>query len=354
MLGGGVEAVVMNYYRHVDRDRVQFDFVVDADSTLVPAGEIEARGGRVVEVPPYQRQPENSRALEELFRREGYPIVHSHLNTLSVFPLRAAKRAGVPVRIAHSHSTWGCGEWKKNVLKAVLRTQANRYPTHRLACSRYAGEWLFGKDADFGIMRNAVELDRFAFDPAARADARAELGIADSTFMIGHVGRFMPQKNHAFLLEAFAGLVAIRPDSMLLLVGIGEGRAAVERSVREHGLQDKVRLLGQRDDVGRLYSAFDAFALPSLYEGLPLVAVEAQASGLPCLLSDRITREVDVTGAVGFLPIGDPFLWARELDGIPAGERLAVDRSAFAGYDVSSRASWLASCYAAAIKEVGK
>ena len=144
MDGGGVEQVVMNYYRHIDRSRVQFDFLVCEGSGMVPSDEIEALGGRVFMVPGYRRLPRYMAELERLFREERWPIVHSHVNALSVFPLRAAKKAGVPVRIAHSHSTAGKGEPVKNAAKAVLKCFANVYPTHRMACSRYAGEWLFG------------------------------------------------------------------------------------------------------------------------------------------------------------------------------------------------------------------
>ena len=193
MVGGGVEAVVMNYYRHIDRSRVQFDFLVDEDSAFVPREEIGSLGGRVFEVPPYQRPFAYARSLESLFADEGWPIVHSHVNALSVFPLRVAARAGVPVRIAHSHSTAGKGEPVKNALKRLLRTQANRYPTHRLACSRYAGEWLFGEGAGFDVLYNAIELDRFPFNAEVRAEARADLGLVGDELAVGHVGRFMAQ-----------------------------------------------------------------------------------------------------------------------------------------------------------------
>ena len=185
MNGGGVEAVVMNYYRHIDRSKVQFDFLIDSDSSLVPREEIESLGGRVFEIPPYQHVIEYQRELQRLFREEGWKIVHSHINALSVFPQRAAKKAGVPVRIAHSHSTSGKGEYAKNALKAVLKTQSNRYPTHRFACSRFAGEWLFGKDANFEVVYNAIDLNSFRFNAEAREQARTDLGLVGGQFVIG-------------------------------------------------------------------------------------------------------------------------------------------------------------------------
>lgn len=345
MDGGGVEQVVMNYYRHIDRSCVQFDFLVCEGSGMVPRDEIDQLGGRVFMVPGYKDLPRYMAELERLFREERWPIVHSHVNALSVFPLRAAKRAGVPVRIAHSHSTAGRGEPLKNAAKAVLKRFSNAYPTHRMACSRYAGEWLFGKGADFDVLYNAIDLSRFFFDAEARAKARADLGLVGGQTVIGHVGRFMPQKNHRFLIDAFALAAQRRHDLVLVLVGSGEAEALAESWAAERGVADRVMFLGQRGDVDRLYQAFDAFALPSLYEGLCLVGVEAQAAGLPCLLSDRITREVDVTGAVQFLSIGDPERWATALCEIQPGNRLPVRRSGFKDYDIECAAENLAARY---------
>lgn len=345
MVGGGVEQVVMNYYRHVDRSRVQFDFLVDADSTLVPREEIESFGGRVFVIPPYQHVVAYQQELVRLFRQERWPIVHSHVNALSVFPLRAAKRAGVPVRIAHSHSTSGRGELAKNLAKDALRPLSNVYPTHRMACSRYAGEWLFGKGASFEVLYNAIDLSRFSFDAKARAQARADLGLVGNQLAILHVGRFMEQKNHRFLVDVFEEVARRRSDAALLLAGDGEQRSLVERWAAERGLSGRVRFLGQRDDVERLYMAADAFCLPSLYEGLCLVGVEAQAAGLPCLLSDAITREVDVTGSVRFLPIDDPSPWADALAEMQPGKRINARRKDFANYDIDRAAKRLLERY---------
>lgn len=350
MDGGGVEQVVMNYYRRIDRSLVQFDFLVCEGSGMVPRGEMEALGGRVFTVPPYKQLPRYMRETGRLFREERWPIVHSHVNALSVFPLCAAKRAGVSVRIAHSHSTAGKGEAVKNAAKSVLRRFSNVYPTHRMACSRYAGEWLFGGGADFEVLYNAIDLSRFYFDAGARARARADLGLADGQLAVGHVGRFMPQKNHRFLIEAFSELVRFRPDAELLLVGSGGDESLAREWADELGVAGRVRFLGQRDDVGRLYQAFDVLVLPSLYEGLPLVSVEAQAAGLPCLLSDRITREVDVTGSVRFLPIDDPSAWAGALSKVEPGERIEARREDFADYDIDRAAERLVARYLELVK----
>lgn len=345
MVGGGLEAVVMNYYRHIDRSKVQFDFIVDEDSTLVPREEIESLGGRVFTVPPYQRVVAYQRALVRLFREQGWEIVQSHENALSVFPLCAAKRAGVPVRIAHSHSTAGPGEPARNAVKWVLRRFANVYPTHRMACSRHAGEWLFGKRADFEILYNAIELDRFLFDSRVRAETRDELGIPEGALVIGHIGRFVAQKNQGFLLEAFNRVMQDGTSSVLVLAGDGPLRSEMEGRAKSLGIAGSVRFLGQRDDANRLYQAFDVFCLPSLYEGLGIVAVEAQAAGLSCLLSIEVPREADVTGAVRFLPIDDVRAWADALAEAENGVRIKARRDDFVDYDIEQAAKRVGEWY---------
>lgn len=352
MNGGGVESVVLNYHRRMDHKRVLFDFLVDEDSTRIPRGEIEEFGGRIIEIPPYQHLAQYLKALESLFRDEKYKIVHSHINTLSVFPLFAAYRANVPVRIAHSHSTAGKGELKKNALKYVLRTQSNRYPTHRLACSRYAGEWMFGKGKEFDVLPNAIELEKFAYRKEVRDEVRSMLNLRDSQLVIGHIGRFIPQKNHPFLLKLFVDLLAVRSDAVLVLAGDGENRLSVERWVQEHGIAEHVLFLGQRDDVNRLYQAFDVFVLPSLYEGLGLVGVEAQRAGLPCLFSDRITREVDLTGQSRFLSIDSTKAWVDALVACKPCSRVDIQPNDFVGYDISLQAAKLADYYERSLSEV--
>lgn len=345
MVGGGVEQVVMNYYRHIDRERVQFDFLVDEDSTLAPREEIESLGGRVFTVPPYQRQVRYQRELELLFRAERWPIVHSHVNALSVFPLRAAKRAGVPVRIAHSHSTSGGHDPARNAMKAVLRPLSNIYPTHRAACTRHAGEWLFGRGADFRVVPNAIDLGDFRFDPARRAAARAALGLSDGQLAVGHVGRFSPPKNQSFLIRAFARVVRERPDARLVLVGEGRQRRECEGLAASLCPAGSVTFLGQRADVADLYRAFDVFCLPSEFEGLGMVAVEAEAAGLPCVLSDAVPRDADPAGTAVFLPLGDEGAWADAVLGCCPGRRLEVRPDDFTGFDIVRAAEGLCLYY---------
>lgn len=328
MVNGGVEAVVMNYYRHIDRNKIQFDFIIDEDSTCISCEEIESLGGRIVIVPPYQKLNRYIPALIRLFKENQYKIVHSHINTLSAFSLYAAKKAGVPIRIAHNHSTAAPGEWKKNIFKYTLRPFAKVYATHYAACSRYAGEWLFGKKSmkrgEVTIFNNAIDLDKFKYDENIRKEVRKELSL-DGKFVIGHVGRFCYQKNQEFLIEAFDEIYKQNSNAVLMLVGDGADRKKMEEKVRAKKISEQVIFLGNRNDVNRLYQAMDVFVLPSRYEGLPVVGVEAQAVGLPCVFSDKMTSETKMTNSVAFLSLNEGVKkWAEVIDKTEKTERNAV------------------------------
>jgi len=294
MTYGGVASVVMNYYRHIDRSRFQFDFYSYGPSPH--DAEIKALGGRVFYIKPFDRPFRAAHFLYNALKGKDYQIVHSHLNTLNCFTLKAAERAGVPVRIAHNHSTSFPFEPAAPV-KAVLKRFIRRFATHLCACSRYSAEWIYGKRADRAfIARNAVDTDRYKFDSAARERLRAELGL-EGKLVIGHAGRFVRQKNHKFLIKMMkkvaAGTTSPRPP-VLVLAGSGKLMPKIQRLVKKHELGDEVIFLGEREDLDKAYSAFDVLALPSHYEGLPLVALEAETSGLPVVLSDKITAEACV------------------------------------------------------------
>ena len=306
-VGGGVEAVVMNYYRNIDRSKIQFDFICDNDSTNIPYEEIESLGGRVILIPPYQKLISYQKDLRKILKENNYKIVHSHINTLSVFPLYAAKKVGIPIRIAHSHSTTNKREWKKNLLKQLLRPFSKKYATHYFCCSELAGRWLFGnKEYDKGnvyLLNNAIDIDKFKYNEKIRKEVRTELGIKDDTLVIGHIGRFVEQKNHDFLIDIFKEVHDKNKNSILLLAGQGPLMEKIKNKVKNLNIEDSVIFLGQRSDANRLYQAFDIFLLPSLYEGLPVVGVEAQASGLLCILSSEMTKETKVLNSTKFISL---------------------------------------------------
>ncbi len=306
-VGGGVESVVMNYYRYIDKNKIQFDFICDSDSTNIPYEEIERLGGKVILVPPYQHIFKYNRELSKIFKENNYKIVHSHINTLSIFPLRIAKKCGIPVRIAHSHSTTNKKEWKKNLIKQLLRPFSKIYATDYFACSELAGRWLFGnKEFDKGnvyILNNAIDIEKFKYDENIRKEVRKELNITDDTLVIGHIGRFVPQKNHTFLIDIFNEVHKERTNSLLLLVGQGPLQEMIKEKVKKLGLDNSVIFLGQRKDANRLYQAMDVFVLPSLYEGLGMVLIEAQYSNLPCVASSEVPEIAKINKNIEFIDL---------------------------------------------------
>lgn len=308
-VGGGVEAVVMNYYRYIDKNKIQFDFICDNDSTDIPYEEIEKLGGKVILIPPYQKVFKYHKKLKNVLKEGKYKIAHSHINTLSVFSLWAAKSAGVPIRIAHSHSTTNKKEKKKNLLKQVLRPFSKIFATDYMCCSELAGRWLFGnKEYEKGnvyLLNNAIDLEKFKYDENIREQKRKELDIEDDTLVIGHVGRFVEQKNHRFLIDIFNELHKQQPNSILLLIGQGPLMQEMKEKISRLNLEKAVKFLGQRNDTNQLYQAMDVFLLPSLYEGLPVVGIEAQATGLLCILSNDMTKETKVLDFTTFMTSED-------------------------------------------------
>ena len=349
---GGVEAVVMNYYRHIDRSKIQYDFIFDYDSSdPILLDEVEALGGGFIIVPPYQNILENQRVLCKFFRRNNYPLVYSHLNTLSVFPLFAAWRMGVKIRVAHNHSTAGKGEFKRNMMKYALRPFAKIFPTHLCACSEYAGRWLFGDKAmDSGrvkVWNNAIETERYAYNEPVRNEMRQSLKLTDK-FVVGHAGRFATQKNHSFLVEIFAEIHKRREDSVLLLAGDGPLMESVKEKVSQMGLNDCVIFLGSVQGMERYYQAMDVFILPSLYEGLPVVGSEVQVSGLPFLCADTVTPETKFCDNLRFMSLNKSAgEWADEALKISDGH-VRRDMSSYAreaGFDIKIQAAKMSDWY---------
>lgn len=349
--GGGVEAVIMNYYEHIDRTKVQFDFIVHNDNKIDITQEVEAMGGKVYKVTPYYKNPiAFMHGIYKVIRDHHYRIVHSNMNTLSAFPLFAAWVAGAPVRILHNHSTSSPGETKRNIMKFMLRPFARLFANHYLACSRLAGEWMYGrKMMDSGkvtIVNNAIDLKKYAFNPQKRKILRKELGLADE-FVIGHVGRFMFQKNHEFLIDVFAEAYKKNPHMALLLVGDGPLRPAMEEKVKKLGLTGHVKFLGLRNNVQDFYHVMDLFILPSHYEGLPVVGVEAQANGLLCLFSTKVTKETRLTHSAQFLDLeAGASMWAEGIISLKCERnKKAGDELRQAGFEINKETEKLVKFY---------
>lgn len=302
--GGGVESVIMNYYEHIDQSKVQFDFIVHDDNKIDITEKVEKLGGRVYKVTPYYKNPVAFVwDIYKIIKRHHYRIVHSNMNTLSVFPLFAAWIAGVPVRILHNHSTTSKLEIKRNILKLILRPLARLFANRYFACSRLAANWMYGKNmvnkGKVVIIHNAIDLDKFTFNQEKRKALRKELSL-EGKFVIGHVGRFAFVKNHEFLIDVFAEVVKENLEARLILLGDGPLKKHIQQKVKKLGLSGEVQFLGIRNDIADLYNVMDLFLLPSYYEGLPVVGVEAQANGLPMIVSNHVTREMKVTDIVTY------------------------------------------------------
>ena len=310
-MDGGVEAVILNYFRNINKSKFVFDFVIDSDSTDNNfINEIQELGGTIIKCPPYQKLHKYNKFLYKLFKEKKYDIVHSNINTLSVFPLRMAEKAGIKIRIAHSHSTSNPKEWKKNLLKNILRPFSKKYANVYFACSELAGRYLFGnKTFDEGkvvIINNAINLDKFKYNEEKRKEIRKKLNIKNDTFVIGNIGRFVAQKNHTFLIDIFNEMHKENENSVLLLIGQGMLQNEIKEKVDKLGLANSVKFIGQVTNANDYYNAMDVFVLPSLYEGLPVVGVEAQASGLLCELSNAMTKETKILSTTNFIDLNLP------------------------------------------------
>lgn len=336
MMGGGVEQFVLNYYRRIDKNKIQFDFIVDKDSKIVPRTEIEKMGGRVFYVSSYRNILKYSNDLSRLFKKYNWKIVHSHLNSLSVFPLCIAKQCGVPIRIAHSHSMSGKGELLKNTFKYVLKKFANKYPTNRFACSASAGKWLFGNNVEFDVVYNAIDIGNYIFNRNIRQLMRKKYNIKDNCVVIGNVGRNVKQKNQIYLLNIIEKIIHINNNVLLVIIGNGKLHDKLKKVVASKKISNYVKFIDHSNSVFDYYQMFDIFCLPSLYEGLGMVAIEAQCSGLPCLLSDNVPREVNVTSNVKFLPLRNEDVWINEILKINPRHRLDVNIEMLEKYDINN------------------
>lgn len=348
--GGGVESVIMNYYEHIDRTKVQFDFVIHNDSKVDLTEKVESLGGNVYKVTPYYKNPfQFIREVYHIIKNGHYKIVHSNMNTLSAFPLFAAYCAGAPVRILHNHSTSAPGETARNIMKAILRPFAKMFANRYWACSMLAAEWMYGKklahSPNVTIINNAIDLQKFAFQPFLRKTLRRKYHL-ENKFVMGHVGRFMFQKNHEFLIDIFADVYKKHRNAVLVLIGDGPLRPVIEDKVKKMKLEDQVLFLGLRNDVADWYNAMDVFVLPSHYEGLPVVGVEAQANGLPIIVSDKVTRELEMTDIIHYVKLSAGVkAWENEIKKV-FDKNCDVHKNTFAmmkkaGFDIHTAAEKL-------------
>lgn len=291
---GGLETMIMNYYRQIDRKKIQFDFLVHRETRAKYDDEIELLGGRIYRMPKLNPfSPKYYKALDDFFKQNKYTIIHSHLDCMSAYPLKAAKKAGIPVRIAHAHSSSQDKNWKYPI-KYISSRKISKYATDYFACSEEAGKWMF-TGQDFLVLKNAINVENYTYNEKEREKIKREFGLKNDSLIIGHVGRFSYAKNHSFLVDVFSRIKKHRPDAYLMLVGSGKDLMDIKSKVERLKLEKDVIFTGARSDVHRLMQAMDVFVFPSHYEGLGIVAIEAQAAGLPCVISNGVPEECIVT-----------------------------------------------------------
>ena len=342
--------MLMNYYRHIDRSKVQFDFLEHRDYMADYDEEILSLGGIIHRLPRLNPlSPGYLHAVDRFFAEHPeYQIVHSHLDCMAGIPLKYAKKHGVPTRIAHAHSSNQDKNYKYP-LKLYCKSRIPNYATDLFACGQEAGKWMFDNNS-FTVLNNAIDSDSYAFNKEVRAEVRKELRIIAKTLVLGHVGRFSPAKNHPFIIKTFHEVLKKHADSTLVLVGTGSLENDIRKQCESLGIADRVIFTGVRNDVNRLLQAMDVFVMPSLYEGLGIVAVEAQAAGLPCICSTQVPEEcVRTDGLVHFLPLEvGAARWAQEV--LNRSNTVRLDRSSEIrknAFDIRENAEWLQVFYLA-------
>lgn len=345
---GGSQAMIMNLYRNIDREQIQFDFILDHPEQLYFAEEVKALGGKIYFVPEFvgTNLPGVRKAWHQFFKEHPeYKILHSHVRSYASVYLPIAKKHGLKT-IIHSHSTSngsGIASVAKKILQYPLRFQADYF----MGCSEESGRWLFGEkivNSDkYYLLKNAIDANAFRYNPEKRIECRKLLGIGDEKVFV-HVGRFHPAKNHMFLLDVYSEIHRRNQKTILMLVGDGDLKEAIQTKIQELHLTDSVMMLGNRNDVPELLQVADCFLFPSLYEGLGIVAIEAQAAGLPCICSESVPRLVNVSDDCYFVPF-DVTQWVEVSANTRTTRMDMYQKIAEQGFDVKESAKWLMNFY---------
>lgn len=346
---GGAESRTMDIYRQIDRSKVQFDFAIHTEDKCFFTDEVKSLGGRIFSFPRFtgSNYIQYKKSWNIFFRNHPeYRIVHGHQTNTGFVYLREAKLNNVPVRIAHSRNSN-----KENLIKKHICKLSKLYATHLFAVSKIAGISEFGESTVnkgfVKILPNAINAKKYSYNPEIRKQKRSELGIKDELLII-HIGRFHPQKNHMFLLDIFNHILKVEPNAKLLLVGDGALKSEIVKKISDLQIVQSVIIAGTRTDVPHLLQAADMLLFPSLFEGLPGVVLEAQAAGLPCIISDTITEEVNITDLVEYIPLEySAEVWAEKILSIDYKfkRRNTYEEIMEKGYDIESVAKWYGDFY---------
>ena len=349
---GGAETMVMNYYRKIDRTIVQFDFIVHRQERGAYEDEIDSLGGRIYRFMPLSPLTVNQykKQISKFFdQHPEYKIIHGQCSESGYYIYKEASRRGVPYIIAHAHSSHVPFDLKLPI-RTWLKYKMRPYITIKFACGKEAAIWLFGKWSvkNTIILRNAIDTSKYLFDKCIYESVRQKLVISQNAFVVCHVGSFVKSKNHKFIIEVFSKIVEKHPNSILLLVGSGLLQEQIQKIVRKYGLGEKIKFLGSRGDVNDILRCSDVFLFPSIHEGLPVSLIEAQCSGLPCYISDRIPKEVAITDLIHAFSLEEaPQVWAEKI----LEKKYFKNRREYpnivskAGYDIKKNAEWLQNYY---------
>lgn len=350
----GAESRVMDIYRHIDRTKVQFDFLIHTEQKGSLENEIIRLGGRIYRIPRFGLKTvfAYNKSVKAFFNsHHEFKIVHGHILSTAFIYQNAAKKIGVPVRIAHSRCASRTEINAQNIIKELCERLARFYVTDEFAVSREAGMSAFGNhnvvSGKTKILPNAINTTTYLFNHSKRILKREEFHISNK-YVVGHIGRFEHQKNHDFIIDIFDQVYKRVPNSLLILVGDGELRPIVQDKVNKLGLNNNVIFTGIRSDVPDILQAVDVLVFPSFYEGLPGVVLEAQAAGLPCVISDSITSEVKITNLVEYVSLNkNAAYWADRVLRFGKGfkRRNTYDEIVDAGYDIEAVAGWYQEFY---------
>lgn len=348
---GGSQSMIMNLYRCIDKTKIQFDFVVDRTEHMEYENEIKKLGGIIYVMPTFYGV--NFVTIinawnDFLDKHSEYKILHSHVRSYASLYFPIAKKKGLTT-IIHSHNTSngrGLTALVKDICQFPLRMEADYF----FACSDKAGEWLFGKKIiksnRYYLVRNAIDINKFKENMTVRSKIRKDLNIGNDDFVCGHVGRFVKQKNHSFLINLFKKMTSKVPNSKLILVGDGPLKSEISNLVEQCNLTDRVFFLGNRNDVNNILQACDVMLFPSLNEGLPVTIIESQAASLPCYISNKITKEVSITKLVKRLPINKGVdIWVNAVSNSELVKYCAEEEIRFAGYDINQTTKWISDFY---------
>lgn len=350
---GGAETMVMNYYRNIDRTKIQFDFMVHRSERGAYDDEIEALGGKIYRMPPIRpwSSREYRRLIQEFYSKHSeYKIIHSHMSELGCYDFIEAEKMNVPVRICHAHNR-PYGIDIKSPVRWYYKTKMMPHITHMFICGEEAGEWLYGKKMQkkFIMLNNAIDSEQYRYNTEIRKKVRKALKIKDDQLVVGHIGRFNPQKNHKFIIDIFKEVQKTRKDAVLLLIGNDSGECGEEihKKVERLGLKENVMFLGIRSDIPELLQAMDVFLFPSLFEGFGIVALEAQAAGIPTVVSNRIPIECKVTDLLESVSLDENTdTWAQKvIKAANVKHRDTYEEIRSADFDIKENARWLEDFY---------